>query len=121
MVQEDIRIDSRRQGAHFLQQHSMRPAELVACPIVHHSRAAAIEGHFRLYESEQEARVAAGAAKDSGEDVPAMFNTSSWNPDTGDLLPMTLVGEEASMNPGVVRGLDQSSRGTRKCSRGDVL
>ena len=98
----------------------MQPSELVACPVVHHSRAAAIEGHFRLYESEQEARAPAVTAKDGGRNEPAMFSICSWNPDTGDLLPGTLVSEEVSTKPRVARGLDQNSRGTRKRFRGDV-
>lgn len=81
--QEDIRIDSRGRGASFLRQHPMHAAELVACTAVHHSRAAAVEGHFRLFETQS---AAAAAAADAGADAPAMFSVCSWEPTTGAVL-----------------------------------
>ena len=82
--QEDIRIDSRGQGASFLRQHRMHAAELIACAVVYHSRAAAIEGHFRLFETKDAATAAAASA---GAEEPAMFSVRSWDPATGLLVP----------------------------------
>ena len=62
----------------------MQPAELVACAAVHHSRATAIEGRFRLFETQIAASAAAGTGADA--DDPVMFSDCSWVPATGALV-----------------------------------